>query len=190
MSIRSLDSNYGYQENTIEHSSYSSFQRVKESLFHLATNIREGTQSLASRTVLLVKKSGRFIKTHAHHTWEYIQRRQIWQGLPIAVITSTACAFLFKLAHPLTGAAFGLINYVLIAGLIEGTRRFDDKYFIKAGLIVAISYVVTTALTNVVLRMPLPYLHAIPLAIAAALSHIVRRPDHNYSYGTCECSMT
>lgn len=161
----------------------------------------QGSAKLTSGLVSYLDVREPEIKEHLGHTWEYVKHRNLLWGLPVAVASAAACAFLFKcpvstlgLATPWTGAIFGTINYLFVTTLIELTSNIGgystEVQVAKATTIVGLSCLVVTAFMDTVLHVPLSRLWGVSLTIASFAGPLFRvaidnEDSESYSYRDC-----
>ena len=107
--------------------------------------------------------------------WKYYtQERAVLKGLPIAMISTIAAAYLFNCAKASTGAIFGVVNYVILTFLIEIIRAHQEIDKTKACVILGISCAVSFAFVQTVCKTSMTYQTAIILGIAAFAGQLSR----------------
>lgn len=107
----------------------------------------------------------------------YIQKKAVFHGLPIAVVSSVAMGYLFGSGGVLMSAAYGAVNYSVITFLLEWhgppTEPGADK--VSAILTIGFGYLLATAFVQTVLKSNLTYTMALPLALGAFAGTIARQ---------------
>lgn len=105
----------------------------------------------------------------------YVRERAVFQGLPIAVISSIAAAYLFQATSIKTAAIFGTFNYVALTSTLELLRKHYQIDPLKGAAIVGLCGVVTMAFLQTVCQINLSYRAIIILSTAAFVGQLARQ---------------
>ena len=105
----------------------------------------------------------------------YTQDRAVHKGLPIAIISSIAAAYLFNAAPLAVGAVFGAVNYITLTSLLEITR----SQYIKidkpiAFAIIAASSAISGAFIHTICKTSISVQTILVLSAAAFAGQIMR----------------
>lgn len=106
---------------------------------------------------------------------DYTQERAILQGLPIAVISSIAAAYLFQCTSPIAGAIFGAINYLTLTPLVEISHTHYKIDNTQACIILAVNGAISLAFIQTVCKTTMTYQAAAILTIAAFGGQLARQ---------------
>lgn len=104
----------------------------------------------------------------------YTQDRAVLKGLPVAVISSIAAAYLFNCSTLVTGAIFGTVNYLTLTTLLEVIRNVYEIDNKTGAFIIGISSAISLALVRNVCRTPLSIQAAVILSVAAFAGQLLR----------------
>lgn len=110
--------------------------------------------------------------------WKDLRETHAIRGLPVAMLTGAAAAWLFSICRPSEGAIFGAVNYVFLRvmeSLYKATPAKEAKekydYPILVGVLTIGGYS-SMAFLQKVLKVPMSYKQGIILATAAGLAHL------------------
>jgi hypothetical protein len=110
------------------------------------------------------------------HYWNYYyNERAVLHGLPIAMISTMATAYLFDCAKTSTGATFGLVNYITLTCSLEAIRHHQEIDTITGYVITGINGAVSLAFIRTVCNTEINYQTAIVLGIAAFAGQFFRQ---------------
>ncbi len=111
-----------------------------------------------------------------NHQWNYYTKeRAILQGLPIAIITSIATAYLFQCTRPVTALIFGAVNYLAVTTLLEIMRTHHKIDRTQACILLTIGGAMSVAFIQTVCKTSMTYQAAILLTIAAFSGQLARQ---------------